>query len=349
MNVDLTKPAELDGLADPDNGIPRPVWSDRTRGYFDWEPPRPFLAAPMRTAEGTVAGAIRVTSLRREARRFTKDAEERLVDFGTRLACFLEQHANRPGTLKHYFRMWAAQDGSELARRITRAVPELFSVDSCSFFERDEESRFVLRAAESRLSGDDREHFDEFRSAILDLYYEADGTKTGTCIRTQRPLLLSRSESGEWTCAGSEDDPPDFTTEDESRKFLSDQQEEYGWCEIRPNKSGSLLILPVRDTIEPRLLRGVLRVVATDPDVDVERIELELMQFANGLAHCLGETARDSTKRDLAGTLLRQLANAQSGCSLAQLAEIVAKHIKADAVTLFIREGDFLVARTTRT
>lgn len=344
--TDLRKGSELDALADSATRIPRPVWSNRSRGFYDWEGPRPFMAVPMRHADD-VKGVVRVSTIRSPAQPFTIEQQQKLQEFADQLADFLMGQQLLSEGLEHYFRLWAAQDGEVLARRISRAVPQLFSVDCCSFFHRDSEGRFVLRqsAAAEKLEGDAKRHFEDFRRANLgNLYYQADRSKTGQCILHQAPLLLKRNhKTNQWESEMGKVEMP--LEEESSGSFLEEREDDLPHCELDPRQSRAILLVPIRDTINPRRLAGILRVVSTDAAQLDERVFRELAHFASGFAHYLGETTREEIERGVYHQLIRRLGKPTEASELWRTAaEVAAQALEADAVTIFRMEQETLVS-----
>jgi hypothetical protein len=339
--------SERRAIAEREN-LPFPVWSDRGGGFFDFAGPRPLLSVPMRY-RNKVYGIARVHTLRADARPFSADQEKRLLDFSQQLAAFLVEGELLTTGLEHYFRIWAAEDGAELARRITDAVPHLFGVDCCSFFQRDGEDRFVLQYAGAserlRANPEDRRHFEQFTTAgIRRLYYQADSrSKTGLCIARQAPLLLQRAEEAQqWSIvvgAPLDDGLREFDQIGGRLINYGDSQAETG-CELMPHRSHSILLVPVRDTINPRMLAAVLRVVSTRSDLD-EKSLFELVEFAEGLADRHGETTRRQIQNESSQKLIEQLGKLEpESDKWGAAVRIITRALDADAATIFLRSNE---------
>lgn len=334
-------------------GIPSPVWSNRGGGFFPSPSKRPFLAVPMRH-KGSVYGVIRIVRFRAEAQPFVAQDEQRLLAFGAHLAAFLVDHDLLKLGLEHYFRIWAAEDGHEVAVRITEAVPDLFNVDCCSFFQRDSENRFILQhSAASELlkkNSGDYNHFLAFEEGSKgNLYYLADGSsKTSACIQTQGPLLFGR-DSKTWTLLHGRPEAAPFATESGGAFLDPGRASQDAKCEIHPRRSKSILLVPVRDIINPLQLAGVIRVVSTQRHRLSQANLVELDQFGRSLEHWLGETTRREIQEQAVRHLIEKLGNlAREGKPASQkwsaAAEIVAQGLNADAVTIFVQKDGFLEA-----
>lgn len=335
--------------------LPLPLWSDRLRGHFDWEGTRPFLAVPMRHADKGVCGVIRAYSIRANPRPFTDAHCRKLIEFGQALAAFLVTHNLLETGLEEYFRLWAARDGHEFGRQLTGAVPRLFNMDCCTFFARDDEDRFVLRYASAapNLPDDDRRHFDLFFAESRDrLYYDAKvDSKTSLCIKQQRALLLRHSD-GKWEIMGESDSSSRESLQRESNPQFLDAHPRDVKCELDPAHSRSILLVPVRDAINPRKLSGVLRVVSAKPDSASESALAELQQFAAPLAERLGHTLRQDVERDVCQRLIDQIREfpaTSSDSNWHMAARIAGKALGADAVTIFLTEGDRLRSKPSYT
>ncbi len=348
--ADITQDSERAAIAEKLK-LPMPVWSDRLRGFFDFEGHRPFLAVPLRDRENRVRGVIRTYSVRKYARPFLPEREQRLLRFGEALANFLVDHGFTEN-LDEYFRLWSAQDGRELARRLTVAVPKLWRMDCCSFFRRDAQNRFVLQhcAVSSNLSSENREHFERFRGDNLnELYYDENvESKTGLCIRRQEALLLHRG-SGTWSIIEPEraDTMPEFELKAESNpQYVAGSHQDSVSCELTPDQSKSILLIPVRDTANPRMLAGVLRAVSAQDNLAAHKAVFEeLKAFAGPLAERLGHSVRQEVESEACQKLIDQLRNVHGTVEEQkwhEAAQIAAEALDADVVTIFLTDGGVL-------
>lgn len=232
----------------------------------------------------------------------------------------------------------------------------MFKMDSCSFFARNGEDRFVLRYASAAddLPDDDRRHFERFFSENRDrLYYDARvDSKTSLCIKQQRALRLRHDERGQWEIMGDAAGvSKDVLKHESNPQFLGVRRSEVN-CELDPKHSRSILLVPVRDAINPRKLSGVLRVVSTRPEAASEESLAELQQFAAPLAERLGHTIRQEVERDACQRLLDQTKDFQSASSdtnWRMAARIAAEALGADAVTIFLADGDKLRSKPNYT
>jgi len=293
-----------------------------------------------------VIGVVRVSTLKRRPKPFQQEHVDRLLKFGEHIATFLNDQAMDPSQLVHHFRIWGAQGGGEIAKQITTAVPTLFGVECCSFFRRDGKGRFVLAStsASENMDLEDQKHFNDFKQGIQDLYYIEDKSKTGICLKEQEPVLLKRSTAGDWVriINGEQVRVQEEIREEKSHALFIDPDRDHQYsCELNPKRNKSLLLIPVRDVINPRMLAGVLRVVATDPNAFNEEKMLELMTFAQSFAPRLGNTTRLEILRSSREHLNRQLAKLELGPQRwKEAAKIVVEALDADAATIFLRHGD---------
>lgn len=351
----------LANIADPEerarhrrDGLPQPVWSLRNRNTPDWDPPRPMLIVPMIAGgDRRTRGAVRVTRYRQDGSSFTDGQQAELEAFAGRLAEFLLGHELLGDGLHHYFRIYAAQDMWQQAKRVTKAVPALFGVDTCSFFLRDAADRFVLQdgAAAEHLDGASKEHFDAFLQHNRGrLYYEEGaGSKTGYSLKRRAPLVLLRDEAGRWDPGpGTLGEAAALLGGENNGRYLAGGPPRLR-CELPENRANWVLFAPIRDEISPRKLAGLLRAVSTRRPEDPERILHEVHQFAVDLAALIRSSWKAQLQRELRQKLLEELARADSvEEKLESAAELVRRSLDADAVTLYLHseERSELATRT---
>lgn len=371
---DVRDASERATFADEANGVPEPVWGTRMRGFFDTGEPRPFLVVPMMLGDGDATGVVRLVTTRSNAAPFDKSHEEALQGFADRLTRFLGENRMLSSNgeleeeLAHYFRIWAARhEGSELARRITAAVADLFHFDCSSFFQRDRKNRFVLQYAHcsSDLDSHKRRYFERFQAEnIGNLYYDDYSdepmppriAKTELCIRLGVPLHLARSRDNknEWRVVAEslsiELQPEVLSSlrEEASGKFLHGRSSHS--CELDHSSSRTILLAPVRDANYPRILAGVLRVVSTKDRTITRQNLYDLAQFADDLASCLSQSVRQSQQGQLGRNLIEKLARLKDPREAwSAAARIVAEAIHADSVTIFLIEKEELRATAQTT
>jgi hypothetical protein len=202
-------------------------------------------------------------------------------------------------------------------------------------------------AASSELEEADREHFRQYREENRgNLFYEPGETsKTGLCLKRQAPLVLVRGDHREW---GLEDggETPELRQES-GGSFLTEPDRSIAGCELEKSRSESILLIPVRDRVNPRLLVGLLRMVSTTRSVSQETIS-EISHFASALSIRLSNLLMGRIQRQAGQRLVRDLAELGSEKERwRRAARIVAEALEADAVTVFVRRQDDLF-RSTR-
>ncbi len=331
----------------PGKNIPTPRWSPKNRSFYDLreDTARPLLAVPIRFGGETV-GVIRVSTVRERPQRFTTEHQHALQELADRLGAFLGR-VGLPDDPKrsHVFRVWAAEGRSDLASRITEAVPILFDVDCCSLFLCDPDERFVLReAGASRLSRSVKREFDSFRRKYKDdLYYTVgDQSKTATCLQEKAPIVLRRREDESWVIDGLEGMESTRLQFDPRHEItcLSGPKNDYAH-EFPSAETRLIMLVPVRDVLNARRIAGLLRIVSGREHGDVTEMVQQISQFASELADRIGSDWRDERLRDVTAQLEVLAAERPAREQwLQRTAEIIGERLDAGTVTVFLFTKD---------